>query len=599
MRVHVSLVTVALCLSLLPAAGAGDPVMKAMEEELGRSTTALQMEDLSKPYFVAYRVDEVATSDCAATFGSLVRSDSSRNRLLEVEVRVGSAALDNTNFLAMPDFGGGNPFGAGTARLPLDDSELEIRRQLWLATDAAYKAALENLAKKKAALQNKTRTDDIPDFASQEPGRVEAQGSVPALGETARAAELARRLSALFREMPEVSSSEVRLRQTVVVTRYANSEGSRFVRVTPEVRLLATASTQAPDGMPLADFVYAASRDLGGLPPVEELEKQVKTMGARLTALRQAALLDSYNGPVLFEGQAAAELLAQAFVPRLLASRDPVAENPQLEMFLTMGRGEGPWVDKIGARVLPRSLSLADDPTLGELGGAALLGGYSVDDDAVPARRTELVAAGTLKTLLSTRTPVRGVPASSGNRRGAGPAPSNLVLASSEGVADAELRAQLLTLVADRGLEYGVIVRRVSNPVVAMVADPLGAVMSMLGGGGQQQGVQPAVEAVKVFADGHEEPLRNVELGDVSAAAFKDIVAAGATPTVTSLPFQVGGGSGIGFFMSLGEGRPGDAAPLVSVATPPLLFEELTLKKPSGEVPRPPVAPHPFFAPRK
>jgi hypothetical protein len=31
------------------------------------------------------------------------------------------------------------------------------------------------------------------------------------------------------------------------------------------------------------------------------------------------------------------------------------------------------------------------------------------------------------------------------------------------------------------------------------------------------------------------------------------------------------------------------------VVTPALLFEDLTLKKPTGEIPNPPVANHPFF----
>jgi hypothetical protein len=31
------------------------------------------------------------------------------------------------------------------------------------------------------------------------------------------------------------------------------------------------------------------------------------------------------------------------------------------------------------------------------------------------------------------------------------------------------------------------------------------------------------------------------------------------------------------------------------VVTPALLFEDLTLKKPTGEIPHPPVAGHPFF----
>ena len=43
----------------------------------------------------------------------------------------------------------------------------------------------------------------------------------------------------------------------------------------------------------------------------------IRHVGRSLTAQRDAALLDQYNGPVLFEGQAAAEIFSQVFAPQL------------------------------------------------------------------------------------------------------------------------------------------------------------------------------------------------------------------------------------------------------------------------------------------
>ena len=41
---------------------------------------------------------------------------------------------------------------------------------------------------------------------------------------------------------------------------------------------------------------------------------------------------------------------------------------------------------------------------------------------------------------------------------------------------------------------------------------------------------------------------------------------------------------------------PGDSgATVVSFVVPSLLFEDVTLTKPRGEIPKPPVAKHPFF----
>jgi hypothetical protein len=60
----------------------------------------LRLEGLEKPYFLAYRVEERRNQRVAATFGSVVAQGTTRGRSLRVEVRVGSPALDNTNFVA-------------------------------------------------------------------------------------------------------------------------------------------------------------------------------------------------------------------------------------------------------------------------------------------------------------------------------------------------------------------------------------------------------------------------------------------------------------------------------------------------------------------
>ena len=57
----------------------------------------------------------------------------------------------------------------GAVLAPLDDDFDVLRRQLWLATDAAYKRAVNVFARKKAAFQNRTSTDALPDFSKEAP----------------------------------------------------------------------------------------------------------------------------------------------------------------------------------------------------------------------------------------------------------------------------------------------------------------------------------------------------------------------------------------------------------------------------------------------
>jgi hypothetical protein len=66
----------------------------------------------------------------------------------------------------------------------------------------------------------------------------------------------------------------------------------------------------------------------------------------------------------------------------------------------------------------------------------------------------------------------------------------------------------------------------------------------------------------------------------LTISAFKDIVAAGKEPCVYHTPFISAGTSG---------------SELISLAVPSLLFDDVTLKQPTGAIPKPPVAKHPFF----
>ena len=82
-----------------------------------------------------------------------------RLRFLRVVVRVGDYKQDSY-------------FGQGEGTLdlaPLDDDELALRNQLWLATDRAYKAATESLAAKQAQLKQMTVDQPVDDFAHADP----------------------------------------------------------------------------------------------------------------------------------------------------------------------------------------------------------------------------------------------------------------------------------------------------------------------------------------------------------------------------------------------------------------------------------------------
>jgi predicted Zn-dependent protease len=212
------------------------------------------------------------------------------------------------------------------------------------------------------------------------------------------------------------------------------------------------------------------------------------------------------------------------------------------------------------------------------------MGANKVDDDAVETRETRLVERGILKTLLSTRTPVRSVPHSSGSRRGWGPSPSNLFVTSEKSATNDELRKEMLRLAKDRGLDYGIVVRRVGGGAAASFIK-MATRMAQQGG----QGTGSLAEVYKLYPDGREELIRGVEIAEMLPSTFKDIVGVGDTPVVFTDEFV----PRLGAFFSLGVSASSDV-PIVSCVVPSLLFEEVTLVKSQGPFPNPMISPSPL-----
>ena len=534
----------------LPARAADDVVMKAMRDELDRSMKQLQLEKLDKPYFIAYRTQDRTQLSASATFGALLSGGIARARYLTVQVRVGDYQRDNSNFLAFPLRANGL---TETLLLPIDDDYQELRRQIWLATDGAYKAALETLSRKRAALENRTTRENLPDFSREQPTTALEPPS-PVKMDLARADALVRNLSAIFRQQPEIFTSSTSLEVSDTRSWYFNSEGSVITQESSAANFVAGAQTQAADGMMLPDWVMASAHTMEELPSESELAVQIRAMADRLTRLRHAPLVDRYTGPVLFDGAAGPELFSQVIAPKFLDMRVPASDNLQIETYAAQSTSK--FQDRLGARVLPTFLSVVDDPTQSSYQGTPLLGGHTVDDEGVRARPTTLVEKGILKTLLATRDPVSGVPQSTGSFRTFGAQPSNLIAAVENGKSEQELKDQLLSLVKQRNKDFGIEVRRVGR------------------------------EIYKVYPDGHEELVRQGQFDGLDEAAFKDLAAVSRDLTVYTIPFAAYAGR-------LYTGQPG--MPLVSLVVPSLLFEDLTLKPTAGELPKLPLSKPPFF----
>jgi predicted Zn-dependent protease len=549
-----------------------DPVLHAMRDELARAKS-MTLSNLEAPYFVQYLIDEEESFSVTASLGGLISRQHQRFRSPEIHVRVGDYKFDNTNF-AGGGFGGGSRYDL--QRFPMEDSYPLMRRYLWLLTDSSYKSAVEAISRKRAALRNLQQSDQLADFAHAEPVHMVQPLKRLAVDEEALASR-ARTLSAIFSAYPDVKNSGVELEASEGGFHMVNTEGAEVRQPESVIFLRARALAQAPDGMSVRDALTYYAMDSAHLPPETEMRRGITAMAENVVALTHAPKGEDYSGPVIFEGTAGAQILAEVLSRNLTINRAPAGGG---------GRGGAPQPNELegraGARVLPESFDVVDDPTQTEWRGKSLFGAYRVDREGVVAKPLRLIEKGVLKNYLLTRQPVRGYEGSNGRARlpgsfGAGtPTVSNLFISSSETMPVGELKKKMLDLIKTRNKPYGIVVRKMDFPSSAS----LGEVRSLLSG---QQGGRPVslpILVYKLFADGHEELVRGMRFRGFNARSLKDILAAGDDSNMfefmdNGAPFAIIGGGGF--------------TTEVCVVAPSILIDDLELHPMEEELPKLPI----------
>jgi TldD protein len=419
----------------------GDPVLKAMIAELKRSQEKLQLGQLQRPYYIDYQVTELQDYAADATLGALRSDQTNIGRLVRVVVRIGDYKQDSY-------------FGEGMGAvevMPVDNQELALRRQLWLATDKAYKAALTGFTDKQAALKNVETENDLADFAQEKPAQSVNEPS--RIGtDLDKWKQSLRSTSDLFRSDPTLESSNTFMSFRVLNRYFVNTEGTVTRSGRSVYTYLFSGAAQADDGMWLErshGWVVTRPEEL---PKADEIQSEAKKLLGTFSALRKAPLVeDQYRGPVLFSADAATSLFERLIVPNILGIR-PDLGNP--------ARTNGEFASYYKNRVLPESFTVIDDPKAKEIDHQALAGSYEVDDEGVEAQTVTVIDKGVLMNYLLGRTPIRDFPHSNGHGRTAlagAPRPqiSNLIFKAANGLPFEELKKKLIAMCKDQGRPYG------------------------------------------------------------------------------------------------------------------------------------------------
>src|SRR5438309_768363 len=572
---------------LLVAMGAGtaegaqvpqdnDHTLQAMRDEMARAKTRLELkipniDQPVRPYYVEYRLLDLEVREVVAEYGTLLSSTQTRNRFMNVEARVGSHKLDSSNFVSDEGFRG---FIGPTGSVGIDRDYDSLRQDLWIATDQAFKEAVETYSRKQAYLSSLARQSDIDDFAKAEPVQLIEPLVTPDWTKRDWDQE-ARETSATLRAFSEIHESRVTY-YIVYATEYLlTSEGTEIRQNRHFAAIEAGTSTFADDGVPLNHFYATYATRPADLPGVETLRKGLNVTGTELMTLRAAPTAQDYTGPVLFEARAAAPLLAQVLGPAVNGARPPISFSPVMEQMLGNLGGKSDWVGRLGARVLPASVSLVDDPGAKDFHGVALIGGYAVDNEGVRAQKVTLVDSGNLKNEMMSRRPGPGFNESNGHGRAAflndaKPTMSNLFFSSGETLPAADLKKKFLDSCRAEKLNYCLVVREMDNPVLSLLHQEDFTDLLASYGGGAGTGDRLPLVVYRVYPEtGREELIRGSRIIGLNSRALRNLSGIGNDSFVYNyMQSQINGfgGTALGAFGSATSGLP------ASLVAPALLF---------------------------
>ncbi len=394
-------------------------------------------------------------------------------------------------------------------------------------------------------------------------------------------------MSAVFRGVPEVSESEVAIIVRNMYSRYINTEGTVYTHPEVFVSVAIKARRRTKDGNNLDETYSEYGRAIDVLQ-ADKLLQASRTVAARLKTFAEAATLERYDGPVLFEGEAAPAVVADVFAPALSANRFPMTDEPQFEAYMqqmSTQMGGSSLAEKLGGRVMPEFLDVIDRPQLDSFEGMRLMGTRQFDDEGVPTQELKVIENGVLKRMFSTRTPTQEAKESTGSKTMFGPNSSNLFVEAKQTKTAAELRQELLRLAKARGLDYGIVVKNAGEGSFSWVSRFAALAPN-------QAQLTVSMEIYKLFPDGHEEPVQGIEFGSLTPAIFRDIVAVGDKPVAHNsvhIPMLSSIMTGFG-----GGGFRGDVIGVGSYVSPSLLFEEISIKKSSAPTLTGPVVPSPL-----
>ena len=538
---------------------AQDKLLNILKGELKREMAEFQKnaDAADVPYFMSFRVDETKSETVRTTFGSLMYSRASHNRIFTPMVRIGSLEIDNYHQLRETNAVNRTE----PTYLPIEDVEDAICQSIWWMTDQAHKNAVDRFVKVKSNMAIKVMEEDLSnDYTSQSPVKY-FEPSLTATHTRFNRKEWEdklRQYSSVFKQSNGIIDGWANISMQVVRKYYVSSEGSEIVQNMVYINLSIGATVKADDGMELplhkSWFALAANH----LPDDREVMRELTQIIRKLDELKNAPVVEAFSGPALLSPETSGVFFHEIFGHRVEGQRMRQETDGQT------------FKKKVKEAVLPEFLNVFMDPTIDKYKGREINGHYKYDDEGVKGQKVTLVEKGILKEFLMSRVPVEGFPASNGHgRAAAGLNPtarqSNLIIECTQEKTENELRQALMDELKRQQNEYGYYFA------------------SVTGGFTTTGRYSPNVfnitpnEVYRVYADGRpDELVRGVDLVGTPLAMFSQIDAAG-------------GGSG--YFTGMCGAESGSVQ--VSCISPMLFVRQIEIQKKPKSQSLPPLLPKP------
>lgn len=428
----------------------GDVIFSAMEDEMKHVYKELSEKQKAEPLLIDYVLCHSRYSQAVASAGACtgITNYGTANRVM-ADVILGDSMI--------------------TSKIEIDNRQptyihqemdyASIRKALRKESIRAYTSAVENLDNKKNKLNDSPKPEkeiSVPEFRKLPPVVWIGRSAVNENTSIDTMKHLAERLSKVFLDYPELMNHKVYIRQRRFDHYRLTSEGQKIMIPESQLTIFADADIKTNNGLCITKEYRRHVSRIEDLPSEKDIADELRQFAESIIKESKAKVVkDLYIGPVLYEDEAAAEIIADNAIFYAHSYSYPERDMYDKKYL---------YLDK---KIFPKQLDVYQ---LGEdsiYNGVNLMGYNPVDANGQKPMTLKFIEKGILKNMLSKRAPSVGSNLYTGNEWfntvGVSILPKFsagiLHIKSDEAIKYSKLRKLLLKSAKDQGFEYAYIVR--------------------------------------------------------------------------------------------------------------------------------------------